>query len=163
MSTASTEAVKQTFRDALLAFSHGGVTVASIIGSRLYLDDPPQKAPAASGFPFVVLRIANMATDEPFERTQFDVELMLFHSPRSRPVTPAKPVSVPEELTRLGDLLDGAMVEFVHNSDGLLWVMGMLRNELPATGGESDREIVQHQHRYSVAGYLHLYTQHLAA
>lgn len=162
MSTASTESIKQTLRSALLAFSHGGVSVASIISDRLYLDDPPQKAPAASGFPFAVLRVMNLATDDPFDRSTFDVELMLFHFPRSRPVTLAKPMSVPEETSRLGDLLDGAMVEFVHLSDGVFWVMGQLRNELPAAGGESDREIVQHRHLYSMAGYLAVYTAHLS-
>lgn len=149
MSTATTSSTMVLIRNRILGFSYGGVTVASLLGTRLYQDGVPD----APTYPFAVLRLLNESTTSEYGdgiRSTADIEVMVFDRPRT-------------QLTRartLADLIDGALNQwtFAGAEQGFLKVTGRRRDTLPQGSGDVDREVVQVWLTYSTV----LWSQSLA-
>lgn len=131
--TTSTADLYGNLRATVLAFTDGVTSIASLIGTKLYNDAPPQ----AAVFPYVVLRIMNSITSEfgSGDRLDFDIEVMIF----------ARPYSAAQTAHKVADLIEEAFLRYTvgTTADGGIYIHSRTRDSLPPGTGETDREVVQ--------------------
>lgn len=134
--TASTTDLYEHLGAAILAFTDGTTTVASLVGARLYADSAPdfQTWPGT----FAVMRIMNSTTSDygSGNRLEFDIEVMIFARPRGTQTRNAH---------KLADLIEGALLRYTVGAtpDGLIRITGRTRDAMPAGTSDIDREVVQ--------------------
>jgi hypothetical protein len=156
ISTLTTKGIVAAFRARLLNFVPigGGATLNTRLGGRLYKDRPADNAP----FPYGIVTVGPRVSDGMHhgEREAFDVELQIWHSPRSDMEWVAE---------ELADIADQAMLRWRDASGGAIACVGRLRQTVPIApiGSPVDRENIQIIIRFEMRAWPQLLTQYAAA
>lgn len=134
MTTTSQSAVAETIHARLLAYTFGGASIATLAGSRLYIDWPPDNA----AFPCAVIRIANWQSDRQLGNVManFDLECMVYG--RGRTAANARTVK------QIADLIEQAMLTWLESSPtlGLSFGNDVSRETLPVPPDPFDRDVM---------------------
>lgn len=134
MSTTSQSAIIETIVARLLAYSFGGTTIATLAGSRVYIDWPPDSA----SFPCVVARIANWQSDPQLGNVMadFDLECMVYGRGRTAPNA--------RTVKQIADLIEQAMLTWLESSPtlGLSYGNTVNRETLPIPPDPFDRDVM---------------------
>lgn len=134
MSTTSQSAVAETIHAHLLAYSFGGNAIATLTGSRVFIDWPPDNA----AFPCAVIRIANWQPDPQYGHAfvNFNLECMVYG--RGRSAANARTVK------QIADLIEQAMLTWLESSPtlGLSFGKTPTRETLPVPPDPFDRDVM---------------------
>lgn len=130
MSTTSQSAIIETIAARLLAYSFGGTAIATLAGSRVYIDWPPDSA----AFPCVVARIASWQSGNVM--ADFELECMVYG--RGRTAANARAVK------QIADLIEQAMLTWLESSPtlGLSYGKTVDRETLPVPPDPFDRDVM---------------------
>lgn len=130
----------------------GGATLNTRLGGRLYKDRPADNAP----FPYAILTVLPRSSDGQYhgERESFEIELQIWHSPRS---------DVEWDAEELADIADQAMLRWRY-TDGLgaLACVGRIRQSVPPAPADAptNRENFQIIIRYEMRAWPQLLSQY---
>lgn len=150
--TISTEAIENALRTAILAYTVGSADVGDYIGTRLYIDAPPDDVT----FPYALMRYlpATPNPEYPQERIQAELEIQVFGRTDAQRLT----------VKAVGDLLEQCFLRYRHNDNnqGMMFSRHRARTVLPAFTAPADSEVSGERHLISLVVWPHFLLQHSA-
>lgn len=132
--SASTEAIVGLIKTRLLTFVPTTTsTLTTLLGGRLWYDQSPA-AGSQTLYPYATYRLTNRVETDGFAgmRETGDVEVLLFHKPRSKQW----------ELERCADVADEAFLDWNDVSAGIAFSRFRTRDTLPVPLESMDRDLV---------------------
>lgn len=148
--TSSTLAVVQAIRTQLYNFQQSGTnSVSSSLGTRLYVNQPPDNVT----FPYAVMRLVNQISNTEYrgDRQTASVEIMIYDRPRSNT----------SRAEGVADNIDGAMTRLrLQDADGIMFGRSRLRDTIPPMTDPADREVVAIRLLYDIAMWPQFLTQY---